>query len=172
MGMDFGASDGSRLPLLSRIAAYHDDLGDCIRGFVFHYIDGTSRGYGNTDVMDSIADRWTCAEESAAIDGPGGERIISVGYNLKYQGPESRVKGVKVSPLLPTSSFIFLCGVQGLQRPRANDCVKMITNRGRNLLFCSSPCPEEEASTWSAQNLSTFTMTTKLIARTQVRHMP
>lgn len=160
VSMNFGGSDGARLSSLSRIVAYHDDLGDCIRGFAFHFVDGTREKYGTTDIMDSAARRWTCVEETVAIDGPGGERIIRLEYGLKNKGLNSYAKCVKVN-----HPSIKKCA----RRPIANDCLKMVTNWGRNMTLSPSSC-SGKAITWvRAQNLNAPTTITGIIMRTQVR---
>lgn len=96
LNMNLGGSDGCQVSSLTRVVAYHDDLRDCIRGFAFHFADGSSEMYGITDIASSAADRWTCTEESVAIGGPDGERITSLQYVLPDERSNNRVKCVKV----------------------------------------------------------------------------
>lgn len=93
LNMDFGGAGGTRLGLLTRISAFHDDRRGCVRGFAFFYADGSSINYGTRDVICSATERWTCVEQSAAIDGLRGERIVDVLWDLS----EVHIQGVKVT---------------------------------------------------------------------------
>ncbi|KAM6534062.1 hypothetical protein FALCPG4_006999 [Fusarium falciforme] len=77
--MNFGGTDGSRLSRLNPIVALHDDRGGFFRGFAFFYADGSKEAFGTTEILDSANKRWTCIEQSIALDGPGGERIVKLG---------------------------------------------------------------------------------------------
>ncbi|KAI8689596.1 F-box domain-containing protein [Fusarium sp. Ph1] len=80
LDMNFGGTDGSRLSRLNRIVALHDDRGGFFRGIAFFYTDGSKEAFGATEILDSANKRWTCIEQSIALDGPGGERIVKLGF--------------------------------------------------------------------------------------------
>ncbi|KAF4446730.1 hypothetical protein F53441_9664 [Fusarium austroafricanum] len=82
LNMDFGGTDGSLLPLLSRIVVFHDEKYDALKGLGFSYTDGNYREYGVTEHISSSRERWGAVEQSLSIDGPGGERIIGVGFYM------------------------------------------------------------------------------------------
>jgi hypothetical protein len=102
LDMNFEHHDASKLATLSRIAAFHDDAANCIRGFEFHYTDGRREAFGTTDITNTAAKRWACVEQTVAVDGRGGERIVEVYYEHLYyelpvKGSISLVSGIKVS---------------------------------------------------------------------------
>ncbi|EEU40663.1 uncharacterized protein NECHADRAFT_76034 [Fusarium vanettenii 77-13-4] len=80
LDMNMGGTDGSRLSRLNRIVALHDDRGGFFRGFAFFYTNGSKESFGMREVLDSASKRWTCIEQSIALDGPGGERIVKLGF--------------------------------------------------------------------------------------------
>lgn len=80
LDMNFGGTDGSQLSRLNRIAAFHDDWRGFFLGFAFFYTNGTKKSFGMTDILGSANKRRTCIEQSIALDGPGGERIVRVGF--------------------------------------------------------------------------------------------
>lgn len=94
--MSFGHEDQSRLAKRSRITAFHDDSADRIRGFGFHYIEDESEAYGVTDIVDTALKRWTCSQQTYAVDATSGERIVDVYYELSDEDPISLVSGVQV----------------------------------------------------------------------------
>ncbi|RSL49429.1 hypothetical protein CEP54_012455 [Fusarium duplospermum] len=79
LNMNFGGTDGSRLSRLNRIVAFHDDCGGHFRGFAFFYKDGSGEAFGMKEIINTANKRWTCLEQSIAVDGPGGERIVKLG---------------------------------------------------------------------------------------------
>ncbi|KAF5674114.1 hypothetical protein FCIRC_7883 [Fusarium circinatum] len=81
LNMDFGGPSGSLLPLLTRVAVFHDDLNYNVRGLGFYYTDGTEREFGFREVTTTYRHRGTAIELSLPIDGPAGERIIGLGYS-------------------------------------------------------------------------------------------
>lgn len=97
--MNFGAFDGIQIHRLTRIVAYHSDGRRAIRGFAFFYTDGTTKTFGSVEIIGSALKRRTCVEQSIAIDGPNGERIVDVQYTLSKNGLGSLVEGVKVSTI-------------------------------------------------------------------------
>ncbi|KAJ3466142.1 hypothetical protein MRS44_006800 [Fusarium solani] len=82
--MDFGGADGSRLSLLNRIVAFHDDCHDSLRGFSFFYTDGSEEAFGIRGIVDTASKRWTCIEQSLALNGPGGERIAKLIFEHRH----------------------------------------------------------------------------------------
>ncbi|RSM07201.1 hypothetical protein CDV31_008754, partial [Fusarium ambrosium] len=86
LDMDFGGADGSRLSRLNRIVAFHDDGGGSFRGFAFFYTDGSEESFGMKDILHTASKRWTCIEQSLALDGPGGERIVKLGMSRDNAG--------------------------------------------------------------------------------------
>ncbi|KAJ3529226.1 hypothetical protein NM208_g9858 [Fusarium decemcellulare] len=80
LDMSFGGLEGILLPRLTRIAALHDDRIGCFRGLSFSYVDGSSKIFGMATIVGSAADHWSCIEQSFALDGSGGERIISIEF--------------------------------------------------------------------------------------------
>jgi hypothetical protein len=98
LNVGFGGPDGARLSSLTRVAAYLDESSDSIKGFAFHFMDGTREVCGMTHVTQSAIERWACTEQSVAIDGPGGERITGLEYAVKTRGPprHNRVKAIRV----------------------------------------------------------------------------
>ncbi|KAF5019673.1 hypothetical protein F66182_8302 [Fusarium sp. NRRL 66182] len=78
LNMNFGGPGGSLLSRLTRITALHDDRYGSFRGFAFSYIDGSRSTFGTRMIRDAAGERWNCIEQSFALDGPGGERIISL----------------------------------------------------------------------------------------------
>ncbi|KAG5746660.1 hypothetical protein H9Q70_010651 [Fusarium xylarioides] len=78
LNMDFGGPGGAFISRLSRITALHDDQHGSFRGFTFSYIDGRTKSYGTRTVINTAGDRSACIEQSFSIDGPGGERIVSL----------------------------------------------------------------------------------------------
>ncbi|EWG38453.1 hypothetical protein FVEG_01661 [Fusarium verticillioides 7600] len=78
LNMDFGGLGGALISRLSRIIALHDDQYGSSRGFTFSYIDGRTKSYGTRLVISTAGDRSACIEQSFSIDGPGGERIVSL----------------------------------------------------------------------------------------------
>lgn len=99
--VEFGGPDGARLSSLIRVVAYLDDGSGSIKGFAFHFMDGTRETCGMTHVTESAIERWACTEQSVAIDGPGGERITGLEYILKTERPprHDRVETIRVSLL-------------------------------------------------------------------------
>lgn len=95
--MDFGGPDGSRLPALTRIVAYHDNVDIYIKGFAFFYADGTSASYGVTGITITASHRTSCLEQSLAVDGPGGERVVDVRYTEIPPGRKGAGATVRVS---------------------------------------------------------------------------
>ncbi|KPM40494.1 hypothetical protein AK830_g6068 [Neonectria ditissima] len=91
LNMDFGGPGGSHLSRLNRVTALHDDYYGSFRGFHFFYTDGTKRMFGTRQIIDTMSKRWTCIEQSFALDGPGGERITSL-----YFGREDTAHGMFV----------------------------------------------------------------------------
>ncbi|KAF5253556.1 hypothetical protein FANTH_1627 [Fusarium anthophilum] len=81
LNMDFGGPSGSLLPLLTRVAIFHDDLNYTVRGLGFYYTDGTEREFGFREVLTAYRHRDTAIELSLPINGPAGERIIGLGYS-------------------------------------------------------------------------------------------
>ncbi|KAI8723142.1 hypothetical protein NCS52_00169300 [Fusarium sp. LHS14.1] len=79
LDMNFGGTDGSRLSRLNRIVAFHDDHCGSFRGFAFFYTDGSEEAFGMKEILNTASKRWTCIEQSIALDGPGGERIVKLG---------------------------------------------------------------------------------------------
>ncbi|RSL87389.1 hypothetical protein CEP52_015543 [Fusarium oligoseptatum] len=79
LDMNFGGTDGSRLSYLNRIVAFHDDRDGLFRGFAFFYTDGSEKAFGMKEIINTARERWTCIEQSIALDGPGGERIVNLG---------------------------------------------------------------------------------------------
>ncbi|KAF4336742.1 hypothetical protein FBEOM_9372 [Fusarium beomiforme] len=80
LNMDFGGQNGSLLPLLNRIAIFHDEKNTSIKGLGFYYTDGSEREYGFREVVWNTRERWQCVEQSLSINGPAGERITGVGF--------------------------------------------------------------------------------------------
>ncbi|KAF4502562.1 hypothetical protein FAGAP_1204 [Fusarium agapanthi] len=81
LNMDFGGPSGSLLPLLTRVAIFHDDLNQTVKGLGFYYTDGTEREFGFREVLTHCRHRDTTLELSLPIDGPAGERIIGLGHS-------------------------------------------------------------------------------------------
>lgn len=106
--MQFGGLDGRLLDRLTRIAALHDNLHGSFRGFVFSYSDGTVESFGVQEIVGIKGRRWTCVEQSMAVDGPGGERIVEVGcgYGSFEQGNRLQYVDVSFSPSSDKSSAI------------------------------------------------------------------
>ncbi|KAF4980918.1 hypothetical protein FDECE_17785 [Fusarium decemcellulare] len=92
LDMSFGGLEGILLPRLTRIAALHDDRIGCFRGFAFSYADGSSKTFGMATIVGSATDEWSCIEQSFALDGSGGERIISIEFV-----PERRPSKIKIA---------------------------------------------------------------------------
>ncbi|CCT69595.1 uncharacterized protein FFUJ_05493 [Fusarium fujikuroi IMI 58289] len=80
MNMDFGGPSGSLLPLLTRIAIFHDHINHNVRGLGFYYNDGTEREFGFREFLTDYRCRDTALEMSVSIDGPAGERIIGAAF--------------------------------------------------------------------------------------------
>ncbi|RBA17650.1 hypothetical protein FPRO05_11365 [Fusarium proliferatum] len=80
MNMDFGGPSGSLLPLLTRIAIFHDHINHNVRGLGFYYNDGTEREFGFREFLTDYRCRDTAVEMSVPIDGPAGERIVSAAF--------------------------------------------------------------------------------------------
>jgi hypothetical protein len=78
LNMDFCGPGGILLSRLTRITALHDDRLGSFKGFAFSYTDGSRSCFGMTKVVNTASDTWSCIEQSFSIDGPGGERIVSV----------------------------------------------------------------------------------------------
>ncbi|KAF4979218.1 hypothetical protein FZEAL_4527 [Fusarium zealandicum] len=81
--MDFGGPDGTFLSRLERIVAFRDDLSGSLRGFAFFYSDGLTRSFGMRNIIDTKSNQLTCIEQSHAIDGAGGERIVALDSSHK-----------------------------------------------------------------------------------------
>ncbi|KAH6696921.1 hypothetical protein F5X68DRAFT_257230 [Plectosphaerella plurivora] len=133
--MDFGGDDGNDLANLTRITAYH---GECLRGFAFFYADGKSRFFDPLNVKIASVQYCTWMEQSFAIDGPGGERIID-------------------AKLLPT--------MDEFKRMRPN--IKMITNRERVLLFGPMP-PTATAESFTSMEVTASEVITGIITGVQM----
>jgi hypothetical protein len=119
VNMDFGGSDGSRLSRLIRIVALHNPNFESLRGFRFFYTDGSQLSYpADTAEKAGLEHNFslsTCVEQPVSIDGPGGERVVTVlGHNFNsviFEDEGSRIRGIKVaahflliSTLLTTST--------------------------------------------------------------------
>ncbi|KAF5696602.1 hypothetical protein FMUND_15646 [Fusarium mundagurra] len=78
LNTDFGGPSGSLLPLLTRVAIFHDALNHKFKGLGFYYTDGTEREFGFREVVTNCRWRDTTLELSFPIDGPAGERIIGL----------------------------------------------------------------------------------------------
>jgi hypothetical protein len=93
LNMDFGGPGGAFISRLNRITALHDEVYGSFRGFTFSYIDGHTKGFGTRTVINTASDRSTCIEQSFSIDGPGGERIVSLELEIYpcYQSEGLRV---------------------------------------------------------------------------------
>jgi len=81
--MDFGGSQGERLPLLNRITPFLDS-GGLLRGMAFYYDDGTELIFGSRRVFYDVELSIPCLEPSFEIRGSAGERIIRI--NCKASG--------------------------------------------------------------------------------------
>lgn len=99
LNLDFGFSSESRLGLLVRIVAFHDNSTASIRGFRFFYADGLDKSFGVvSNVIETFKIRWACIEQSIAIDGPGGERVMSLQYDIpERESSDVTLSCVKVS---------------------------------------------------------------------------
>ncbi|KAK7431652.1 hypothetical protein QQZ08_001871 [Neonectria magnoliae] len=106
LNMDFGGPSGTQLSFLNRVVAFHDDLRGSFRGFAFFYTDGHKKMFGTREIIDTASKRWTCTEQSIALDGPGGERIM----NLKFEREQAA-------------------------RGNSLRVIKMVTNHGRVMGF-------------------------------------
>lgn len=82
INMDFGGPSGSLLPLLTRVAIFHDDINHNVRGLGFYYNDGTEREFGFREFLTDYRCRDTALEASVAIGGPAGERIVGITFFL------------------------------------------------------------------------------------------
>ncbi|KAF5595295.1 uncharacterized protein FSUBG_9195 [Fusarium subglutinans] len=89
LNMDFGGPGGALVSRLNRISALHDETSGHFRGFAFYYIDGHTASFGLRTVITSASKRSTCIEQSLCIDGPSGERIVS----LEVQTSKAYVSG-------------------------------------------------------------------------------
>lgn len=101
LNMDFGGLAGTRLSLLNRIVAFHNVHENFFQGFGFFYTDGTSKLFGRRDTTYTMSLRFSCVEQSCSIDGPGGERIVSI--QIGYSDPEEAndLKLTQVRALTP-----------------------------------------------------------------------
>lgn len=165
LDMNFGHNDASELARLSRVAAFHDDASNCIRGFEFHYIDGRSEAFGITYITDTAIRRWTCTKQTVAIDGKGGERIVDVYYVLSGEDSIRLVRGIKVRHSL-------VCGrglvIKVCQTKIANSLSKMMTNNSRTLVFAPALNSRELGPWIRAPGSENTEMITGLIAQVQV----
>jgi hypothetical protein len=99
MHMNFGGPDGAQLPELVRIVAHHDSLRACLRGFAFLYSGGGTLTFSTMNANSDNRSCTTCVEQTAAINGPMGERIAAAEYGVSDVG--GNVQSVKVSHVLP-----------------------------------------------------------------------
>lgn len=99
--MNFGGTDGSRLSRLNRVVAFHDDCGGHFRGFAFFYTDGSGDAFGMKEIINTANKRWTCIEQSIALNGPGGERIIKLGLMRGKNDLGDHPQVIKVCCLAP-----------------------------------------------------------------------
>lgn len=115
--MRFGSSDGSRLSALSHITACFDSTVGFVRGFAFFYTDGSHDSYGETQPVVVFHHFSLCLEQTIAIGGPHGERIVNVEYTAGAHncavpavdlspGLRYRVQDVRVSPISSAYRYI------------------------------------------------------------------
>ncbi|UPK96170.1 hypothetical protein LCI18_007105 [Fusarium solani-melongenae] len=78
LDMNFGGIDGT----------LHDDRGGFFRGYAFFYTDGSKQAFEATEILDSATKRRTCIEQSIALDGPGGERIVKLSFMRLDKHPQ------------------------------------------------------------------------------------
>ncbi|EWY87857.1 hypothetical protein FOYG_09241 [Fusarium oxysporum NRRL 32931] len=96
LNMDFGGPGGTLISRLSRITALHDDEHGSFRGFAFSYVGGLTRSYGTRTVINTTSDRSTCIEQSFSIDGPGGERIVSLESEPVASSKTENIRAIKL----------------------------------------------------------------------------
>ncbi|KAF5674138.1 hypothetical protein FCIRC_7833 [Fusarium circinatum] len=125
LNMDFGGPGGALVSRLNRISALYDETSGHFRGFAFYYIDGHTASFGLRTVITSASKRSTCIEQSLCIDGPSGERIVS----LEVQTYKAYVSG----------------------DIRA---IKLRTSYNRNMEFRTMAKPGEEEEKYSRQIIS------------------
>jgi hypothetical protein len=128
LNIDFGGPSGSLLPLLNRIAIFHDDRNASIKGLGFYYTDGTEREFGVRQVLWNTRERWSCIEQSLFINGPAGERITGVGFrSIHYH--EGHVMLYPFSLMVRRSTHSFRKTVSA----NADCVIQITTNFGRHL---------------------------------------
>ncbi|CVK91419.1 uncharacterized protein FMAN_09533 [Fusarium mangiferae] len=96
LNMDFGGPGGALISRLSRITALHDDQHGSFRGFVFSYADGRTKSYGTRTIINTTSDRSTCIGQSSYINGPGGERIVSLEFAPDASSETENISAIKL----------------------------------------------------------------------------
>jgi hypothetical protein len=96
LNMDFGGPEGMLLPRLKRITALHDSDCNILRGLVFSYTDGSKKFFGMRKIIKPASNHWSRPKQTFSIDGPGGERIVSLQFGLVKSRVDKYVREIKV----------------------------------------------------------------------------
>lgn len=128
----------------------------------FFYADGLEKSFGvsNVDVINNFKNRWACIEQSIAIDGPGGERIVSLQHDIPEGESSDTLSCVEVSFDL---NYIFAT----LALKKTYESGKMTINWKRTLSFRCRWIPLQTFP--AATSTKPFQVVSGIVARVNVR---